>query len=115
MDRSLLTLIIALGLGIILSFPAVRRSIKKEKIRGGTAAQLFHHLGVVTYIAVLPSALCGSFLVGPWVFGIPLALTFLLLTAFNMIMFAVAERPARIGLAEEDRGWTEEDARSSGM
>jgi hypothetical protein len=116
MDRSLLTLIIALGLAAVFCVPAARRSIAREKIHGGSVAESFHLAGVFAYLAVLPSALCGSFLVGPLEFGIPLALGFLALALLALFGYGVIERPARAKVTPtEDRGWTAEDARSSGL
>lgn len=116
MDRTTLTLLIVAAAILIFTIPLARRSISKDKIRGGSQASLFHLLGVAAYIGVLPSALCGSFLVGPFRLGIPLAIGLLALSFGALVVYGTFERPARQAASkEEDRGWTEEDARSSGL
>jgi hypothetical protein len=116
MDRTTLALMIVAAAILIFSIPAARRSANKDKIRGGSQASLFHLIGVAAYIGVLPSALCGSILVGPFRLGIPLALGFVALSFAALLGYSYFERPARQGLAsQEDRGWTEEDARKSGL
>lgn len=115
MDRSQIIIIVSLALGIIFCIPAARSSVKKDKIYGGTLAEIFHFIGVAAYLAVLPAALLGTFLVGPLKLGIPLALTYLGIALVALLLYAVFERPARAQLALEDRGWTEQDARSSGL
>lgn len=113
--RSLFVIVVSLVLGIALCLPTARRSVKKDKIYGGFLAELFHYIGVATYLCVLPAALLGTFLVGPLKFGIPLALTFLGISLIALLLYALVEHPARANIVIEDRGWTEQDARSSGL
>ncbi|MBZ0283315.1 MAG: hypothetical protein K8L97_21440 [Anaerolineae bacterium] len=115
MDRSQIIIIISLAIGIVFCVPTVRRSIKKDKIYGGVLAEAFHYIAVAAYLSVLPAALLGSFLVGPFKLGIPLAFTFLGIALVALFFYALIEHPARANLVVEDRGWTEQDARSSGL
>jgi hypothetical protein len=97
---------------LLLTIPTARASIRKRRIYGGTPSQLFHTLGVAFYVAVLPAGICGTALVG-FGFGLPLLLVFLGLAFVALLIFAVFERPTIP--AEINRGWTEEDARTSGL
>jgi hypothetical protein len=116
MDRTLLTLLITLAVMVLLSVPTARSSAKRDKIYGGTGARLFHFLGAAVYIGVLPAALCGSILVGPFKLGIPLAFGLLAVSFLLLIIYAFFERPARSTLKpSEERGWTAEDALKSGL
>src|SRR5262249_26377389 len=115
MDRSLLALIIIVASIAIFSVPVVRRSIGRDKIYGGALAQTFHFVAIAAYIGVVPAFLCGSILVGPSNFVLPVGLTLLAIALVGLLAYAIAERPARAVLPKEDRGWTEEDARRSGL
>ena len=115
MDRSQIVVIVTLIIAFVASFPTVRISKEREGIYGGLVAELFHHLGVVAYLAVLPGALLGSFLVGPFKFGIPFAFLCLAVALLCFAGYAIVESPSRVGLVIEDHGWTEDDARSSGL
>lgn len=116
MDRAQVVLLITVIFAVVASFPVANQSRRKEAIHGGPLAIVFHHIGVTAYLGVLPSALIGSIVVGPFVYGIPVALFCLALAAFALLLYAVFEQPARAGLAVvEDRGWTEQDARTSGL
>ena len=116
MDRTLLTLLITLVAIVLFSVPIARRSARQDKIYGGAGAQVFHFLGAAVYIGVIPAALCGSILVGPFKLGIPLALGLLAVSFLLLISYAFFERPARAALKPtEDHGWTAEDALKSGL
>lgn len=115
MDKSLLVIIITLACGIGFCVPAARRSVKRDAIYGGTLAEIFHYIGVAAYIAVPPSAILGSFLVGPLKLGIPLAFSYLGIAMVALLFYALIEHSARANRVVEDHGWTEQDARSSGL
>ncbi|MEZ4667052.1 MAG: hypothetical protein R3E39_03885 [Anaerolineae bacterium] len=115
MDRASQVVIIAFLIGITLSFSVARRSERVEKIYGGLSARIFHHLAIIGYVSVLPAAFFGSLLVGPFKFGIPFAFVCLFVSFLCFGLYGLVERPARIGVIIEDRGWTEEDARTSGL
>jgi hypothetical protein len=113
--RLLFALLIVAGSIVVFSGPVVRRSTGKDKVYGGTVAQVFHFIAIAAYIGVVPSFLCGSILVGPGAFGLPLGFALLAITLASLIIYAIAERPIRATVVKEDRGWTEEDARTSGL
>ncbi|MBL8163615.1 MAG: hypothetical protein JNJ61_16640 [Anaerolineae bacterium] len=116
MDRAQVVLLITVVFAVLASFPVARQSRKKDAVHGGLLAGLFHHIGVGAYLAILPAALVGSIIVGPLEFGIPVALTSLAIAVLALLLYAIFEQPARVGLAaSEDRGWTEQDARTSGL
>lgn len=113
--RLLITIGIIVVFAVAASFPVAKSSQKRDKIYGGTAARSFHYLGVLSYLVVLPSALIGSILIGPLEFGIPVAVAALLVSIVCLMLYAVFEQPARAALPSEDHGWTEKDARTSGL
>jgi hypothetical protein len=116
MDRSQFVILFTLAFAMIASIPAARISKRKDKIIGGFMAEVFHHIGVAAYLGVVPAALIGSILVGPLELGIPLAFLYLGLGIAALFLYAVFEKPARAAQPKfEDRGWTEQDARTSGL
>jgi ABC-type Co2+ transport system permease subunit len=115
MDRSLIALVIVILAIAVFSLPVVRRSQSREKIHGGGLAQVFHFVAIAAYVGVVPAFLCGSILAGTSGFGLPVGFTLLIVCAVSLLAYAVIERPARDASITEDRGWTEEDARSSGL
>ncbi|NWG15121.1 MAG: hypothetical protein HXY41_00665 [Chloroflexi bacterium] len=116
MDRTSLTLLIVAALIVVFCVPLARSSNRRDQIYGGAAARFFHFIGAAAYVGVLPSALFGSFLVGPLKLGIPLALGLLAISLLALLLYAVFEQPARAKrVPEKERGWTAEDALKSGL
>ncbi len=115
MDSSLIALLIIIASMVIFSVPVARRSSHRNKIYGGGIAKAFHFVAITAYVGVLPAFLCGSFLAGPKAFGLPVGFALLVIAFASLIIHAVAERPSRVNVSSEDRGWTEEDARTSGL
>jgi Flp pilus assembly protein TadB len=113
-DKSAIVILIIVALCVIGSFPAVRISRKKQKIYSGTPGKIFHHIAVAAYIGVAPAALLGTLVVGVG-FGVPLALTGVTLTFVMLLLYALEERSARIGIDVDEHTWTQEDAKSSGL
>ena len=113
MDKSLVVILIIVAISVLGSFPAVKISRKKEKIYSGRLGQIFHHIGVAAYIGVAPAALLGTLVVGPLKLGIPLALTGLALAFVMLLLYALEERSARVGIDIDETAWTQEDAKKS--
>lgn len=114
MDKSAIVILIIIAIDVIGSFPAVNISRKKQKIYSGTLGKIFHHIAVAAYIGVAPAALLGTLIVGVG-FGVPFALTGLALTFVMLLLYALEERSARVGIDVDDHAWTQEDAKSSGL
>ncbi len=114
MDRAQVIIAITLLFAAIASFPTAQRSKKQLAVYGGMAAEVFHHLSTIAYLAIIPAGLLGSLFVGP-AFGVPLALGFLALAFIALFFYAIIEKPARPLIADSERGWTQEDARTSGL
>ena len=112
-----------------LGWRAHQRSSRAQAIHGGALSQLFNFLSGVCFVAILPSV-CASVLVlhppmadiaGFSVSPIIMILVgFALLSLLFSLLFALVEKGplerARQAEAESQaRGWTEEDARTSGL
>lgn len=116
-ERELFVLALMAVFGVFFGWRTAQSSLKREPIHGGAGAQTFHLLGAAAFVAVLPGVLCGLVL-GVVHTIIPIAIGLVITALLSMLGYAVFERPARPAVAvapQEDRGWTEEDARKSGL
>lgn len=108
-------LLAGLILGIIFSLYVAPRSLKKEKIYGGAAAQVLHYLGVLGFCMTLPTVLTALILHGGFGVAFPLGFGCVIVAFIFLLVFAVVERPARANATPEEEVWTEAKARSSGL
>jgi len=103
--------------------------MKRSQIYGGPASVLFNFLSGLFFVAILPTVCMSVLVLHPGmvnVAGITLhpilviVVAFAILSLGSAILFAVVEKaPMELALAEQARreaeGWTEEDARTSGL
>ncbi len=113
MNTPLLALIIGLGFGLTLGYFTARSSAKREKIYGGQQALIFHYIGASAVTGVLPVVLASLILGGGFGTAFPLAVSFMITGFLALVIFAAIEQPARS--TQTSKGWTEQDARTSGM
>lgn len=131
MDDTTIWIIVLIGLGAILGFFVARRANEREQTHSGSFAQLLNFLAAALIAMVAPTALCNVFFIHPhflgdvFILGFNLTLiTHVVLIVFVMIitalalmtLYALLEKPhlERV-IAQEDRGWTREDAEQSGL
>lgn len=110
-------LIVGLAFAAVLGPLTARSSNRREKIYGGIGSQVFNLLACMTFVSILPTVITGL-LVGQGILGvIPVALSLALLSYGWLVLFALFEKPARTqALAnKQEKGWTEADARTSGL
>jgi hypothetical protein len=117
MDSELVTVLVISLLFALVFGPATARSAnRRQPVHGGALAHLFHTIGAGAFVAVLPGVLTGLIVGAGFVPSFLLAVGFLLLSYVALLAFAVVERPAAArAQAEAARGWTEDDARASGL
>lgn len=113
MDNAVLALLIGVGCALVFGVPIARRSVRKEKIYGGTAAQALHYIAASAFVGILPVVLVSLILRTGSTFS--LAVGFLAVSFVSLLGFAVFEHPARPQSSAEDHGWTKEDAEKSGL
>lgn len=131
-DTTYIIILVVLGLG--LAYTTSRSSNKREKIHGGTPSQALNYLASGFLAMLAPTALCNIFFIHPN-FLAPIlpflhegsfffTLTHVLVIALSMIgvalllliPFGAIEKPFLDKLAkQEDKGWTKEDAETSGL
>jgi uncharacterized protein YneF (UPF0154 family) len=122
----LLAIIGVLGGGYI-----ARKSHQKEKVQGGTIGRATHFLASAILVVTAPAVLCSATFLHPEFLGevviagfnltpladaLVIALILVVAALVLLIIHAIFARP-EIDRADpvEDRGWTAEDARKSGL
>jgi len=119
MNEFLLPLVIGVPFAALVGWYIARKSVAKEPIYGGGAARAAHYVGAAgasggaIYLPFVPIL----FLLGRNVqWALVLGIASLLIGLGALVVFAFLERPALANhKPQEDRGWTEEDARKSGL
>lgn len=117
MDRFQLALVIGVTLGLIASYFTVRTSLKTDSIKGGAAAHVLHYLACLCFSIAIPFVFV-SLLLGHALQALPIAVGLLVLAYGLLLGYGALERPAvasAMSTPQDDRGWTEEDARRSGL
>lgn len=130
MDTTDLIAIIGLILfGIVMGVFAARSSNQREKLHGNQVARFFHYVACGLLSSIAPSVLVMALIIHPhWidiaglavapiVQMLAIALAMMGLALVCLMIFAVLEKPAKEAWqqAQIDRGWTEKDARESGL
>ena len=115
MTHAEIAALIGLGLGIIFSVFVTRKSIREEKIYGGTPALIFHYLGTLSFCMTLPTVISAGLLHSGFLASVLLGFSCVGIGFVMLLIFAAVERPARVGIPSEDDVWTEAKARSSGL
>lgn len=113
MDNAQLALLIGLVAGLGLGVFTARSSARRQKIHSGAAAHLFHYIASAGVTGILPVVLASLILGGGFGLAFPLALSFMGVSLVSLVIFALIEQPARSRVVS--RGWTEHDARTSGL
>jgi membrane-bound metal-dependent hydrolase YbcI (DUF457 family) len=101
---------------LFFGYRTAQSSKKRESIQGGTLSEVFHFLSGAIMATLTPTILVSIF-----VFRLPLlqlvglALGLFALSLLCAFLHAIAEKPALKPVVVDDTGWTEEDARTSGL
>jgi uncharacterized membrane protein (DUF485 family) len=125
MDQSVInTLILCIAFGIVFGPLTARSARRREPIYGGLLAEALSFIGSMTMVCVVPGVL-GAIIFGAGPLrGLIIGVSFLLTTFILMLAFAIIEkaprdealaRQAAEAESRKKRGWTEEDARTSGL
>ena len=117
MDNALIALVVGLVCALVLGYFTAQGALRREPVYGGSAAQFFHYIGAAGVTGTLPVVLASLILRGGFSLAFPLALSFMGTSLVALVIFAIIELPARERAESlaESRGWTEEDARTSGL
>lgn len=121
----IILIVLVLGLGTLVH----KHSTQREPVYGGPLSNLFNFLTGLFFVAILPSVCMSILVFRPShvdVAGItfnPVLLMIIVLAVLSLVsavMFAIVEKmPLEQALAEKAKrqaeGWTEEDAKTSGL
>lgn len=116
MSTEMIALIALIGIGAVFGGFTARSSIQREAIHGGPIARASNYISAALMAALTPTVLCSItvFELGLW--ALLIAVVMVILAVVALIPYAIVELPAmQATAAREDRGWTEEDARTSGL
>ncbi|PJF41668.1 MAG: hypothetical protein D6737_15895 [Chloroflexi bacterium] len=113
MSDRLLAIVIGIIFAVALGYLVARRSRDEEAIHAGTLAIILHDIAASAISGILPLVIASLVLGNGFRFTFPVAVGFMAVGWVALILHAALERNARAHL--EDRGWTEEDARASGL
>ena len=113
MEIALQAFLIGIAFGLAGGWYIARVSHRRDRVRGGLPAQFFHVLAASAFISSLPGTLAALLLGGGLITAVPLAFGFVGLSLLLLLIYAAFERPARVGLPDEDDAWTAEKARTS--
>lgn len=129
MDSKTLGLAVLVALVLYLGRLVSKHSMKRQPVYGGGFAVLFNFLSATFFVAILPTICMSILVLHPemvTIAGISLnpiiliVVIFALLSLVSAILFAVVERaPLEQALKKqakrEAQGWTEQDAKTSGL
>jgi hypothetical protein len=120
--------------GLAIGYMTARGSNNREKIHGGAVAHIGNYVASAMIAMIAPTVLCNIFFIHPIFLGEEILfpglgwdvskLAHILLIAVVMvgtaliflIPYAIAEKPKLEAIKQqEDRGWTKEDAETSGL
>ncbi len=117
--------LIVVRLGLLIH----QRSVQRQPIHGGAISLFFNLLSAICFVAILPTVCMSVLVLHPETLELagivwnPILLIVITLTLASLIfaaLHALVERAQlqcaeREKAAQETRGWTEEDAKTSGL
>lgn len=129
MDSKTIGLAALIILALYLGWRVNRHSIQRESVYGGACSVFFNYLSGLFFAAIFPTVCMSVLVLHPEMVNIagiifnPIVLIvviFALLSLLSAILFAIVERgPLERALEERTtraaQGWTEEDAKTSGL
>lgn len=129
MDTNTIGLIVLVVLVLGLGYVVNQHSMERKPIYGGPASIAFNFLTGLFFVAILPTVCMSVLVLHPGMVNVAgitfnpivlIVILFAILSLLSAILFAVVEKsPMETAIAEqakrEAQGWTEEDARTSGL
>lgn len=115
MDSIWIAVAVGIAFGLFVGSRIAKRSEQDEAIYGGGSAKTLHRLASIALGGAFPAGLLTIFLAHSVVSGIVMGFAFVGTAFVLLILFALVENGPRAIALEDDRGWTEEKARSSGL
>jgi glucose uptake protein GlcU len=114
-DKTLEVILLGALCGVIFGIYIHGRAEKDEKTVSGPAPKALNFLASCAFGAIFPSVIVGLIVRAGFGIAFPVAMGFLVISLVILFFYSLMERPARALVAPKKEGWTEEDARSSGL
>lgn len=130
MNDSIYVLILV-GLGLFIAYRTSQSANNREKTHSGGIANVFNFVAAGLIAMLAPTVLCSIFFIHPDFLGevtlggfnltvlahaVLIAVTMIIVALILLIPYAILEKPHLAKLAQkEDKGWTREDAETSGL
>lgn len=129
MELDHLILVALAALSLWLGRLVHHRSLRQQPVYGGGVARFFNYLSGLCFVAILPTVCATVLFLHPELISvagiplnplIPIVLGLAAVSLLSSFLFAIVEKaPAQRNRQEqaqrEGLGWTEEDAKSSGL
>lgn len=127
-------ILVLIVLGLFVSIKTAQGSSNREKIHGGAMSQIGNYVASAMIAMLAPTVLCNIFFIHPTFLGeeilmpglgwnvtklahvVLIAVVMIAIAIVFLLPYALAEKPQLEKLKQqEDRGWTKEDAETSGL
>lgn len=92
MENWLIAVLIGAALGLLLGIKIARDSNKKQPVRGGLLAQVFHYIACSGLSGMLPFVIAGIIIGLPFLALFGTAVGFLVLTGVSLLVYATFDR-----------------------
>ena len=129
MDSKALGLVALIALALYLGWRVNRHSMQREPVYGGWPAVLFNFLSAAFFAAIFPTVCMSVLVLHPDMVEIAgiifnpiilIVVIFALLSLVSALLFAIVEsapleRAQKEQAKRESQGWTEQDAKTSGL
>lgn len=113
-----ITIVLLVIGGIGLGYTTMRSSKSRVAVHSGMPAELFHWISAGILAMLAPTILSSIFILHIGLLrAVLLAVIMFAVALVSMMAFAYFEQPLieKAKRQQDDRGWTEEDARTSGL
>lgn len=131
-------ILVLIVLGLFVSIKTAQGSSNREKIHGGAMSQIGNYVASAMIAMLAPTVLCNIFFIHPTFLAtflgeeilmpglgwnvtklahvVVIAVVMIAIAIIFLLPYALAEKPQLEKLKQqEDKGWTREDAESSGL
>lgn len=123
MDSTSIWIIVLVAFALIAGYYVARSAARREAVHGGALGHAANYAASALLIAIAPTVLCSVLVIHPTFIAnstilsaVFIAVVMIVLALLFLLPYAALAKPTLDKLTQqEDTGWTEEDARTSGL
>lgn len=115
MNVPLIAIAVGIIAGILIGSRVAKKSLGDEAIYGDSLSRTLHWLACVAFSGAFPSVLTEIIVGRQFWQGVALAFSFVGISFVFLVAFALVESAPRSRALADDRGWTADKARTSGL